>query len=140
MLFLLSISLVSGELFLLYDGNTYTAKKVFNPYLQEAVFSPSYELQQEAEEDNSESGQIEIIITKEGFVPEKIEIKRNQTIVWKNGRETLPALIMGMREISMVKRSLQPGESFSRVFSDPGKYFYVDGIIIGYSGEIVVEH
>lgn len=142
--FLLSFSLVSGELFLFYDENVYTVKKIFDPYLHEAVFSPSYNLQPDAvgskgiTKTETEKDIVEITITEKGFLPGKIKVKRNQTVIWRNEREKLPALILGVREISGIKKSLQHGESFSYSFSKPGKYFYVDGIVIGYKGEVEV--
>jgi len=139
-LFMLSVSLVSGELFFFYDADAYTVKKIFNPYLHEAVFSPLYGLQLDAagNEENAQKEIVEIIITEKGFKPEKVEVKVNQTVVWKNEREKLPVLIMGMREISGMKQHIKLSDSFNYSFSKPGKYFYVDGIILGYKGEIVV--
>ena len=47
---------------------------------------------------------------------------------------------MGVREISALNSgNLMPKETFSWKFDASGRYTYVDGIVIGYSGEIIVE-
>ena len=125
----LSTTFVSGELFVLYDDNVYTAEKIFNPVMFGNVFH-----------EERSYGPLQINITEKGFFPQKIVIKKGQEVVWKNKRERLPVLLMGMREISSMRQSLKPEESFSYIFDKPGKYFYTDGIVIGYSGEVVVQY
>ena len=83
---------------------------------------------------------IEIIVTKMGIEPKEIVVKVNQPIVWKNKREKLQFLLMGMREInSMNSGFVEVGDSFTWTFSKPGSYIYADGIIIGVMGKIVVQ-
>lgn len=80
-----------------------------------------------------------IFITENGFEPKEVEVKINQRVIWKNKRERLPALILGVREISEMKSVFfQPEEYFYWSFSEPGEYTYVDGVVIGRVGKIIV--
>lgn len=82
----------------------------------------------------------QVIITNEGFEPKEIRIKSSQTIIWKNERKYWRTLVRGLREINdMDSGFLEPGDSFSWTFTEPGEYTYVDGVIIGKVGKIVVE-
>ncbi len=86
-----------------------------------------------------EPGAKEIIISEDIFRFETVTINVGQEIVWKNGQERLPALINGVREISAMKSGhLQFGESFSWKFNKVGEYTYVDSVVIGRIGKIVV--
>jgi hypothetical protein len=82
----------------------------------------------------------EIVITEEGFEPEEVHIRLGQEIIWRNHRDTLPAYIIGMREITPMRSVIfPPTEKFHWSFSEPGKYVYVDGIVIGLQGKIYVQ-
>ena len=90
--------------------------------------------------DYSELEAAEILITKEGFEPKKIIIKVNQPLIWKNEQDRLSALVLGVREIYGVNSGLlEPGQKFEQGFSKPGVYTYVDGIVLGRVGKIVVQ-
>ena len=81
----------------------------------------------------------EIIISEEVFQFETVTINVGQKVVWKNGQKRLPVLLNGVREISAMKSgNLQSGDSFSWKFSKPGEYTYVDSVMIGRVGKIVV--
>lgn len=83
---------------------------------------------------------IYITVTEEGFFPEEVIVKRNQSIVWLNDRKKLTLLVLGLREIDDLDSDfLQPGESFSWQFSEKGVYTYVDGVMIGRVGKVVVQ-
>jgi plastocyanin len=74
-----------------------------------------------------------------GFSPEEVEVSLNQEITWINGREKIPYLLLGLREISSMKSQITgPGDSFTYSFSLPGEYTYVDAIVIGWVGKIIV--
>ncbi len=83
---------------------------------------------------------IEILITDEILRFEPVTVKVNQPVIWKNEQEKLQVLLYGMREIFAMKSGfLEPGESFSWTFLEPGEYTYVDSVVIGRSGKILVE-
>ena len=80
-----------------------------------------------------------IIITENIIRFEPVTININQEIIWKNEQEKLQALVYGVREISGMKSGfIQPGESFTWQFSEPGEYTYVDSVVIGRMGKIIV--
>jgi plastocyanin len=81
----------------------------------------------------------EIIISENVFRFETVIINVGQKVIWKNGQKRLPALINGVREISAMKSGhLQFGDSFSWKFTEAGEYTYVDSVVIGRVGKIVV--
>lgn len=80
-----------------------------------------------------------VLITENGFEPKTVWAKANQTIVWKNGRKQTPALVYGVREISGMKSGyIFPAGNFSWSFLEPGVYTYVDAVVLGKVGKIVV--
>jgi hypothetical protein len=82
---------------------------------------------------------VEVVITEEIIGLKPIEVKVNQPVVWKNEQKRLQSLIYGMREISAMKSDfIEPGESFTWSFSEPGEYVYVDSVVIGRTGKIIV--
>lgn len=81
-----------------------------------------------------------ILITEKGFEPREIQVKVDQMVTWKNKRERLSALVLGVREISDLRSDfIRPEEYFSWSFPEPGEYTYVDGVVIGRVGHIVVK-
>lgn len=81
-----------------------------------------------------------VLITENGFEPKTVWVKANQTIVWKNGRKQTPALVYGVREISGMKSGyIFPAGNFSWNFLEPGVYTYVDAVVLGRVGRIVVQ-
>ena len=81
----------------------------------------------------------EIILTENIIRLESITVDVNQKVIWKNEQEKLQALVYGVREISGMKSGfIQPGESFTWQFSEPGEYTYVDSVVIGRMGKIIV--
>ena len=80
-----------------------------------------------------------IYITDKGFAPEKTIIKAGQTVIWKNKQKNLQALVYGVREISHLKSQIMKrGQTFSWTFTEEGEYTYVDGVVIGRAGRIIV--
>lgn len=85
------------------------------------------------------NGLVEVNITKTDFEPKVVEIKVGQEVIWVNKRDIVKASIFGVREMSAMKSGfLQPGETFTWTFNEPGKFTYVDAVVIGYSGLIIV--
>ena len=82
---------------------------------------------------------VEILITEDKLVIGDVVVKVNQPVVWKNKQQRVPALIYGVRETSEMRSGLiKPGESFTWKFSSPGEYTYVDGVVIGRVGKVIV--
>ena len=80
-----------------------------------------------------------VSITQTGLVPEIVRVRVGQEIIWKNERESLGALIFGVREISSMRsKFLKPGDEFSTSFSELGEKVYVEGVVIGLAGKIIV--
>ncbi len=68
-----------------------------------------------------------------------VEVGVNETVVWVNAQEKLPLFLIGVREIiGMRSPFLQPGEVFRKTFTEKGEFTYVDGIMIGRTGKIIV--
>jgi plastocyanin len=85
------------------------------------------------------TGNLQVIVNDDGFHPPSIILEANQSITWINERRKLSAVIMGVRELTSLKSDfLQPGDSFAYTFPKRGKYVYVDGIYVSYSGEVIV--
>jgi len=99
-----------------------------------AVPTPDYPLQEDSWE---EIVQIEVL--EEGFSPKVVEISAGQTVIWMNKRKT-KTFIVGMRELDdMRSKFLEFGEVFSWRFDEPGTYTYVDSIVIGKTGKVIVK-
>lgn len=65
---------------------------------------------------------IEIIITKEGFQPTLLTVKKDATVTWRNddsNAQTVTAL-----DNSFSSKSLSTGQTFSYQFKEPGTYNY----------------
>jgi plastocyanin len=133
MLILLSLSVVAQPMFFtFFDGNIYTASKIFRPQIFNSMSPSSNSIIKEV-------GFIKINITETGFIPSSVLVDKGQKVIWQNQRSKLPALIMGVREISGVRSGfIQPGETFVWEPSQQGKFTYVDGVVIGLEGKIVV--
>tara|TARA_Y100000310_G_C20580732_1_gene762844 strand:+ start:731 stop:1144 length:414 start_codon:yes stop_codon:yes gene_type:complete len=98
------------------------------------------EIMLEKEKTKVDNNIVEVLITKNGFEPEVVKVGINQKLTWKNERPKLTALVLGVREISAISSGfLEPGMEFTQKFSEPGEYTYVDGIIIGRVGKVIVQ-
>lgn len=141
---LLSFTFVgaSVEFFPYYDDNIFTAKNIFTLPSQEKDESYSTVLFDsfETEKIDEVKDTVEVQILKRDFDPKEITIKVGQSVTWENKRSKSQALLFGMREIYEMKSGfMEPGESFTWKFNKAGKYEYVDAIVIGMSGKIIVE-
>lgn len=78
-------------------------------------------------------------ITDSGFEPKEIEISSGQTIIWKNERNKVGSLVYGVREISDMKSDfIKSGEEFNWTFDKKGEFTYVDAVMIGRVGKVIV--
>ena len=81
-----------------------------------------------------------ILITEDGFQPKTLYIKEGQEVVWKNKQELFNSMIMGMRELSEMKSDLlETNDYFVYRFSKKGNYSYVDTVVFGKTGQVIVE-
>ena len=89
--------------------------------------------------ENKNNEKVKIIVGEGVLLFDTVKVKVNQPVVWQNEQEKLKVLIYGVREISDMKSGyLNPGESFSWTFTEPGEYQYVDSVVIGRMGKIIV--
>jgi plastocyanin len=130
---LLVVPLASASgFFEYYDSDVFIVKKVF----RNLVYVPEAEL---AVVPVYSSKVVEILIEDGSLNLGETEVLIGQTVRWINKREKLPVSIFGMREISDLKSgSLKSGSIFEWEFSETGEYEYVDGIIIGVVGKIII--
>jgi len=106
----------------------------------ETINPPSQKKDLFQSEEEEERPPVEILITKKGFVPKNVTVMVNQTVIWKNTQEKLDTLVLGTREIYDMKSGyLKSGDTFSWSFPQAGKFFYVDGVVIGRAGTIEVK-
>jgi plastocyanin len=83
-----------------------------------------------------------VMMTADGFGPDKLHIKVGDTVVWKNVRSGTinKAMIIGVRECSKVRSGFfKPGESFSWTFDEPVTCTIADGIMTTKESKIFVE-
>ena len=90
--------------------------------------------------ETEEISPVEILITEKGFEPAKVVVKAGQSVVWHNERPRLRALVIGVYKSAGIDSGfLKPGRSFMMDFREVGEYKYVDGVVIGLVGKVVVE-
>lgn len=83
-----------------------------------------------------------VMMTADGFSPDKLYIKAGDTVVWKNVRSGTinKAMIIGVRECSKVRSGFfKPGESFSWTFDEPITCTIADGIMTTKESKVFVE-
>ena len=134
----------STNFFPYYNEEVFTAPSVFNQIVQKEIVKPisvKKEILVGKEETKIETIEPQrISILEKCFAPEKVSVKVNQPVIWKNERKHVKSLIVGVREISGVRSNfLNPDDAFIHQFSEPGEYTYVDSVVIGVVGKIVVE-
>jgi len=75
-----------------------------------------------------------------GFVPTKLTIKVGDSILWKNSRDKVKAMVLGSQSCVNVKSEiLNPGQTFQWTFTEPLRCPIVDGIYVTAVMNIVVE-
>ena len=80
-----------------------------------------------------------VLITGKGFQPQVLNVSVGQKIVWKNKQPTFNSIVVGVREADQMKsKTLEPNDFFTWNFSKAGEYDYVDAVIIGRTGKIIV--
>ncbi|MBT5924273.1 hypothetical protein HOH30_00945, partial [Candidatus Woesearchaeota archaeon] len=135
----------SSMFFTLYDGTIFTAPLIFSQN-HEAV-RPISLFDSFFDSFNSISGNqqdanniMEVTISQDGFHPKKIVVDKGQEILWRNDRTSLSALVVGVREISSMNSGfLESSDTFTWTFTESGEYTYVDAVVIGTIGTIVVQ-
>ena len=94
---------------------------------------------EEKETDEQLSEFVEVSITDKGLEPKIIEIEIGETVLWKNERVRTKAFLVGLRELNAMNSGfLEAGEVFSHKFEKRGKFTYVDNVIIGFTGRVIV--
>jgi plastocyanin len=127
---------------LFFSKNTTDFPPVFfTSYFDSIIKSqkqPNFLLESTLQFENDDKN-VYVFILENKFDPSFVEVSVGDTIVWINKRKKLNSFIIGMRELSGMKsKFLFPNDKFEWTFNKPGKYVYVDGIIIGLEGKIVV--
>tara|TARA_Y100000310_G_C20431617_1_gene691748 strand:- start:47 stop:520 length:474 start_codon:yes stop_codon:yes gene_type:complete len=81
-----------------------------------------------------------VLITEKGFQPQIVNLSVGQRIVWKNKQTAFKAIIAGVREAEKMRsKTLEPNDFFTWNFSKAGEYNYVDVVIIGRTGKVIVK-
>ncbi len=71
--------------------------------------------------------ELEIQITKDGFIPSSITINKGQQITWSNLDKIAHNVSTNNNQPAMPNTDpIEPGQSFSYVFDSPGEYEYSD--------------
>lgn len=80
-----------------------------------------------------------ILITEKGFEPQVLNITLGQIVVWKNKQKTFNSIVAGVREADQLRsKTLEPNDYFTWNFSKEGEYDYVDVVLIGRTGKVIV--
>jgi plastocyanin len=85
--------------------------------------------------------EVEILMAGSQFSPQELTIPAGTTVLWYND-DTLPHTVTSNDGAVAGERfdaELDPGESFSYTFEDPGTYTYYCALHAGMVGEITVE-
>jgi plastocyanin len=142
---LVCLPIVSAvEFFPYYDSTTFNAPLLFDQKEVEfklVEFFPSFFVELQDEIINYDNlGVKKVIISDQGINPQRVVVQVDESVVFKNEREKWSARLVGMREISEMNSDfLEPNSEYTFSFSEPGEYVYVDTIIIGITGKIVVK-
>ncbi len=81
-----------------------------------------------------------ITIMEQGFTPKTLVIRQGETVKWINKRPHAKSLVHGVRELSgMRSPMLEENEIFTWKFDDKGTFVYVDSVVIGRIGKIIVQ-
>tara|TARA_Y100000310_G_C20313201_1_gene637209 strand:- start:137 stop:610 length:474 start_codon:yes stop_codon:yes gene_type:complete len=81
-----------------------------------------------------------VLITEKGFQPQIVNVTVGQRIVWKNKQKTFNSMVAGVREADQMRsKTLGPNDHFIWNFSKPGTYDYVDVVIKGKTGKVIVK-
>ncbi|NQV91365.1 hypothetical protein HQ489_02730 [Candidatus Woesearchaeota archaeon] len=81
-----------------------------------------------------------ILITHEGFKPQTLNIHQGETVQWINKRPQTKSLVYGVRSLSNMRSPmLEQDQTFTWDFNSKGTFVYVDSVVIGRIGKIIVE-
>jgi plastocyanin len=152
-LMLVPFVFAENNFFTYYDDSVFTVGSVFERtfhVMKMPLFSTFYKdvmLQKNTAVEivpkvtqKSKGKVFDISITKNGFYPSELKINVNQQVIWKNNNKFIKTKVIGVREVYPMKSDfLNPGDEFSWTFSSPGEFTYVDGVVIGRVGKIIVQ-
>ncbi|MBT3836391.1 hypothetical protein HOD05_02455 [Candidatus Woesearchaeota archaeon] len=80
-----------------------------------------------------------ISITKEGFTPQTLYIHQGEKVQWINKRTSPGSLVHGVRSLSEMRSPmLEQDQIFTWNFDTKGTFVYVDSVVIGRIGKIIV--
>ena len=129
-----------------YDGNTpysFFGLTPFNGFdIQVSADGSLPEdklIAKEVVQPNNEKEPAVILITEKGFQPQILTVTVGQKIIWKNKQKTFNSMVTGVREADQMKsKTLELNDFFTWNFSKAGTYDYVDVVIKGRTGKIIV--
>ncbi len=81
------------------------------------------------------SGTAAVSIDRHAFSPERLVVAKGSTVTWTNNEMSRHIVVFGTRQSD----ALRKGDSFSRVFEQPGEYPYHCGMHKYMTGTVVVE-
>ena len=81
---------------------------------------------------------LDVLIRDYKFDPATIEIKVGQTVKWTNGEKRTSHSIVFLGSSGFETERLFPGESWERLFAQPGTYPYHCGPHPEMSGQVIV--
>jgi plastocyanin len=82
----------------------------------------------------------EVEILELSFYPKVLNVSIGDEVTWINKREKLDAFVIGLREINGMKSPfMHPADEYSWTFDEVGKFTYSDGVVIGLTGQVIVE-
>ena len=80
-----------------------------------------------------------ISITEKGFKPQILNVHLGEKVQWINERLHTGSLVYGVRELTgMRSPMLEMGEIFIWTFEREGTFVYVDSVVIGRMGKVIV--
>nr|MBT4247245.1 hypothetical protein [Candidatus Woesearchaeota archaeon] len=81
-----------------------------------------------------------ILILEEGFTPQTLQVHQGETVQWVNKRLHTKSILNGVRALSKMRSPmLEENEIFTWEFNTKGTFVYVDSVVIGRIGKIIVE-
>jgi plastocyanin len=81
-----------------------------------------------------------ILISEEGFKPQTLQVHQGETVQWINKRPLTKSILNGVRALSKMRSPmLEENEIFTWEFNTKGTFVYVDSVVIGRIGKIIVE-
>lgn len=84
------------------------------------------------------TSEAQILITKDGFVPQTITVAKDQQVTWVNNDNSNHQIVS--QQIELEGEILQPNDSFIFTFEKSGTYKYRDRLnLLKFGGEVIVK-